>query len=210
VSRLLVIAATILVVASGAVADSARADGDPASDVLATQALFLPQDVAARPAQEAQLGSLLRTAQRDAYQIRVALVASSADLGSVTELWRQPQNYAQFLGQELSLLYRGTLLVVMPNGYGLYRPAGPPAADRAVIAGLHAPGPDLAGDALTAVQRLAAAAGHYLPLPSATTSSRASTGSTVPWLVFGVGAALIIAAWTASLWARPLRARDTA
>ena len=53
------------------------------------------------------------------------MIASPTDLGSVTELWRQPQNYARFLAQELSLLYRGPLLVVMPNGYGRYRLEGP-------------------------------------------------------------------------------------
>ena len=54
----------------------------------------------------------------------------------MTELWRQPQNYARFLGQELSLVYRGTLLVVMPNGFGLesLNPAVP--ADASALAGI--------------------------------------------------------------------------
>ena len=37
---------------------------------------------------------------------RVAIIASPPDLGSVTELWHQPQNYARFLAQELTLIYR--------------------------------------------------------------------------------------------------------
>ena len=60
--------------------------------------------------QQAQLVALLAAARRSGYQLRVALIASSTDLGSVTELWRQPQSYAQFLGQELSLVYRGPVL----------------------------------------------------------------------------------------------------
>jgi len=41
-----------------------------------------------------------------------------------------PQSYARFLGQELSQVYRGAVVVTMPNGFGVYhaRPApGAPA-----------------------------------------------------------------------------------
>jgi hypothetical protein len=53
--------------------------------------------------------------------------ASRSDLGSVTELWRQPQSYARFLDQELSLslVYHGPLLVAMPGGFGYYDPRSP-------------------------------------------------------------------------------------
>ena len=117
----------ILALAAGSLAASARADGDPASDVLATQSLFLPQDAGVPLAQQNQLTALLEAAASSGYQIRVAIIASSSDLGSVTELWRQPQTYARFLGQELSLVYHGPLLVVMPNGFGLesLKPGGP-------------------------------------------------------------------------------------
>ena len=47
------------------------------------------------------------------------MIASQSDLGSVTALWRQPELYARFLDQELSLAYRGPVLIVMPNGVGL-------------------------------------------------------------------------------------------
>ena len=109
----------LLAVAFAVHAATARADGDPASDVLATQALFLPQDADVPAAQAAQLGSLLRAAAYAGYPIRVALIASASDLGSVTELWRKPQTYARFLGQELGLVYKGPLVVVMPNGVGI-------------------------------------------------------------------------------------------
>ena len=84
----------ILALAGGWPAAPARADGDPASDVLAAQPLFLPQDAAVSSTQAAQLEQLLRNSSRAGYQIRVALIASATDLGSVTELWRQPQTYA--------------------------------------------------------------------------------------------------------------------
>jgi hypothetical protein len=203
---LVAVSLTILVTASGLLAGSARADGDPASDVLAGQQLFLPQDAGIPATQQAQLGALLSAAQRDGVQLRVALIASRTDLGSITELWRQPQSYARFLAQELSLLYRGPLLVVMPNGYGVSRLASPLGAGRSALAGVGAPGPNLAAATITAIQRLAAASGHNLPLPAATAPSAPGSSSTVSWIVFALGAVVIVMAWTASLRARPLRA----
>ena len=185
---------------------AARADGDPASDVLATQSLFLPADAGVSFAHESQLNQVLTNAASAGFPIRVAVIASKSDLGSVTALWRQPQTYAQFLGEELSLVYHGTLLVVMPDGFGLNGPAQAVAAGRSTLAGLHpaAGGPVLGTAALTAVRRVAAAAGHPLALP-ATTTAAPSSGSTdgLPIIAFVVGLGLVAAAWTASLRARP-------
>ncbi len=210
-----------------AMASEARADGDPASDVLAAQTLFLPQDGAIPAAQQSELQALVRSAARAGYPVRVAVIASRTDLGSVTALWRRPAGYARFLGQELSEVFRGTLLVVMPNGFGVYRVGasagsggatsatgatsaessaaldGLPAAD----AGTHAPGA-LGGAAIAAVQRLAAAAGHRLAAPHGAAPPRSAARSGVDvaaWLAFAVGAILIVAAWTVSLRLRPPR-----
>ena len=164
-----VIASTaILALACGSFATAARADGDPASDVLATQSLFLPQDAGIPIAQQGQLAGLLQAGASSGYPIRVAIIASKADLGSVTELWRQPQPYARFLGQELSLVYRGPLLVVMPTGYGFYRQVGPLPAGESTLAGLQKPvgGTDLGTAALTAIERLAGASGYSVPIPA--------------------------------------------
>jgi hypothetical protein len=188
-------------------AASARADGDPASDVLASQSLFLPSDGGIPAGQQQRLAALLQAAQRNGYPLRVALIATKSDLGSITELWRQPANYAHFLGQELSLVYKGPLLVVMPNGFGV-AVGGRPVAG---LSGLQDPGPGgsaLAASALTAVQRLAAAAGHPLALPPvpASASPPAAGGGSVDfggWIALAVGFALIAAAWGASLRARP-------
>jgi hypothetical protein len=182
----------------------AWADGDPASDVLATQPLFLPQDGGLTVRQEAELGALVTAARTDGYPLRVALIASPTDLGSVTELWRQPENYAHFLGQELSLVYRGTLLVVMPDGFGLYGRGA--SAGGAALAGLAVAPGGLGARAITAVQHLAAAAGH--PLQVSVGLPQRSSGSTdyTALIVLAVGALLILAAWTLSLRARPLRA----
>lgn len=200
------VCAACVALAGASLPTPSRADGDPASDILVSQSLFLPQDARVPPAQQAQLGALLQAARTRQYRIRVALIASRQDLGSVTELWHQPQDYARFLGQELSLVYGGPLLVVMPGGFGLYRPGGgAPGA----LTGVRAPAAGaLATAALTAIRRLAAAAGHPLPAPSAAASSTSSSGDAVPWVVFALGGLVIAGAWGASLRARPPRLRN--
>ncbi len=184
----------------------ARADGDPASDVLATQSLFLPQDAGVPAAQQLQLGALVAEAARSGYQVRVALIASSTDLGSVTELWRQPGSYAKFLGQELSLTYRGMLLVIMPNGFGLYDQNRSLTQQQRALSGvsLQPGGPGLASAAEQSLKRLAATAGLSLAVPR--TQAPGSTGSSdvIPWIVFALGLVLTGIAWAASLRARPL------
>jgi hypothetical protein len=191
----------------------ALADGDPASDVLASQPLFASADGGFAPTGLAQLNGLLAAAQREGVPIRVALIASPADLGSVSELWRRPQSYARFLGQELSQVYRGDVVVVMPNGTGTFDATPPRGADslRAlrVAKGGGAAGRGLIPSAVVAVQALALAAGHRVALPTSAVTPSASSGlgsvDLGSWLGLGAGAALIAAAWTASLRARPAR-----
>ncbi len=191
---------------------SSRADGDPASDVLLTQTVFVPWDAGASATQTTELRSLLLVAARHGYPARVALIASASDLGSVTELWRQPQTYADFLGLELSQSSHGTVIVVMPNGVGAYRPGVAAAVAQAALARAraHAGHGDLAAVASAAVQSLAAADGHALPtLRTQAAPRREATRSTdaATWLALGLGAVLIALAWTASLRARPARLR---
>jgi hypothetical protein len=193
----------ILALASFWAPTLARADGDPASDVLVAESLFVAQDAALSQSQQAQLTGLIAEAARHGYPIRVALIASPADLGSITPLWRQPQAYASFLGEELSLIYHGPLLVVMPNGFGTYH-----VSDSALAGVNPAVGLEAAAD--VAVRKLAAAAGHPLSLPAATAPRASSrTADTVVWIAFALGAFLIAAAWTASFRARPLGGETT-
>jgi hypothetical protein len=213
-TRLKSVAATfILVVAltAGWVPAAARADGDPASDVLVTQTLFLPWDAGVSASQQAQLTALLRESEHDGYPLRLALIASSSDLGSVTELWGQPQSYADFLGDELSLVYRGTLLVVMPDGFGVYRLNGSLGPEQAALASMRAAvaGASLGTAALLAARHVAAAAGHPLSVPRGARVPTADAGSpdAIAWIVFVIGGALIALAWAGSLRAQPLRVR---
>ncbi|HZO76407.1 MAG TPA: hypothetical protein VFB39_00080 [Solirubrobacteraceae bacterium] len=198
----------MLALAMAAGAAPARADGDPASDVLTTQPLFLPQDAGIPAKQQAQLDGLLQKANRGGYPIRVAVVATSTDMGSVTELWRQPQTYARFLGQELSLVYHGPLLVVMPDGFGFEGFKPPLADEHAAVAGLSTTSGQLGQATVQAIQRLAERAGHSLQVTATSqgTSGPASS-ETVPLIALAVGALIVAVAWAASLRARPLRVR---
>lgn len=205
--------AAILALAVLTFASSANADGDPASDVLAAQPLFLPWDANVPAPQQAQLQGILTSARQHRFEIRVAVIASAADLGSVAALWRDPQQYAEFLGEELSLVYKGPLLVVMPNGFGLHGFTVPAGTVSSALADIRAPtdGSQLAQVTIAAIDRLASAAGH--PLPSIGASALTASGNhhgssigTVGWAVLLIGCLLIAAAWTASLRATPLRA----
>lgn len=193
---------------AGLAAEPVRADGDPASDVLATQSLFLPWDAGVPAQQQAQLSGLLQAAERTGYPVRLAVVASPVDLGTVTELWHRPQLYAEFLAEELSLVYRGPLLVVMPNGFGLDHLGLSTTAIRSTLAGIPVPhtGSELARDAQIALERLAAATGHPLAAPSARVPL-ATPSDTTAWIVLLAGALLIALAWTASLRVRGLGTR---
>ena len=156
--------ALLALIAGAALAPSAHADGDPGSDVLAYQSLFLPADAGLSVNQQVQLGNLLHTASRSRFGLRVAVIASRTDLGAVTGLWQKPRGYARFLGLELSLAYKGRLLVVMPNGFGFHWPGHPDApAYRALGHVRIGPGPAGLGAATQgAVRALAKADGINL------------------------------------------------
>ncbi len=192
---------------------AARADGDPASDVLVGQTLFNPIDhpVAGRALSE--LLAEMTAAGHDGFPIRVAVIASPADLGSVSALWLRPAAYASYLGTELSFVYHGTLLVVMPDGFGVQRVGAAGGAPAPVLTGLKVPGTALGAAAIAAVARLAADAGHPLgtvaahpaATPSAPAGSWLESVDLGSWIALLAGALAIAAAWGASLRARPAR-----
>ena len=72
---------------------AAFADGDPASDVLVNAPLFNPIDSGVPYADSARLTALLAASVKAGFPIRVALIASQTDLGTVTALWKQPAKY---------------------------------------------------------------------------------------------------------------------
>ena len=145
---------------------AARADGDPASDVLYNGRVFVPFDTKIS-AQQQGLQQTVDAAWKAGFPIKVAVISSPTDLGSVGALWQKPQLYAKFLGAELAFLYKGRLLIVMPNGFGLHHGRVSTAAERKLLEqvpiGEGANG--LAASATQAVLALAADSGHWLPTP---------------------------------------------
>jgi hypothetical protein len=146
----------------------ARANGDPASDYLLTQSVFLPFTTKIDRNEVKRLDALLREADQKHFRIRVAMILSPSDLGTAFSLMGKPEKYAQFLGLELSFVYRGRLLVVMPNGYGYSVNGDPDPKASAVLKKLPAPGRNATKEvqaSIVAVQRLAAAEGSNLAAP---------------------------------------------
>jgi len=133
--RVIAVVVVVLLVVCGAPVN-ARADGDPGSDVLVYQPSFVPPDADVSVGDQLRLTALLRAAARVKAPIRVAIIARRDDLGAVTALWRKPQAYARFLGIELSLGYKGQLLVVMPNGFGVNWPGHSTATALRSISGI--------------------------------------------------------------------------
>jgi hypothetical protein len=148
---------------------AARANGDPASDYLLAQKLFLPFGVKTDSDAVKQINSLLDAAEKSDFPIRVAVILAPQDLGTAFSLYNKPQRYAEFLGLELSFVYRDRLLVVMPKGFGYSVNGNPDPKAARVVRALPEPGRDVTKEvegATVAVRRLAAASGRELVVKS--------------------------------------------
>ena len=159
---------------------AARADGDPASDYLLRLQTFVPPDSGISSSDQQQLTSLVTGARNGGYTIRVAIIASQYDMGSVTVLDKKPKLYAHFLSQELRFVYHKRVLVVMANGYGVASNGKPLPAEQKVLDKLALPsathGAGLAGSAARAVRALALNAGVKIkPAPIVKAKSSGDT-----------------------------------
>ena len=197
----LLLLAAVLVGALGPA--EARADGDPASDVLLGQDVFYPYTPPVPASVQGRLNAETAAAKRAGLPIKVALIASPVDLGVIPQLFGKPQAYADFLDKEISFNGPQPLLVVMHAGYGVQ--SLPAAATRAA-ATLSPPtgktSADLARAAITAVAKLAAASGH--PISGTGGAGGGGGSSSLPILIGLVAAAVLIAgAVIAVRWRRP-------
>jgi hypothetical protein len=102
----------------------ALADGDPASDVLITDSVYLPFQ-APSAGVATRLRRVVNAAKGTGQTVRVAVIHSPQDLGAVPNLYGHPQEYANLLATELQNPVepgargnREELLIVMPAGYG--------------------------------------------------------------------------------------------
>jgi hypothetical protein len=156
VRRALALAA--VAAAAAFVVPVSRADGDPPSDVLLEQSVYLPYNAPSHSA-AVELQQLVDGVYAHGRRVKVAVIYDQTDLGSIPSLFGHPTEYAQFVGIELGLWYVGPLLVVMPAGFGIYDGGRSTAAEEAVLRSLHvdASSPDsLTRSATAAVQHLAA------------------------------------------------------
>jgi hypothetical protein len=174
---------------------TARADGDPASDILLLQDVYLPYS----PGVPADLGrtitDLLKTTRKAGFPLKVAIIAGPKDLGAVPQFFSRPQSYAPFLESEIAFNAKKPLLVVMPTGYG---GAGLAKRTQGGLTGLVRPksaaGEDLGRAAVGAILKLSKADGHPVTapkLPKASSAGGGGGGSTSPLIVFGVPVALL-------------------
>jgi hypothetical protein len=163
----------VAAVVAAAAAGAARANGDPASDVLLADNVFISFQSPYGSDEGRTLEQLTAAAKRQRFPIKVAVITQIADLGSVGGLYGRAQPYADFLGREIAFVYHGTLVVAMngrPGGFGVHGPGATPAAKRA-LARMKLPrspltAADLARLAAVAVQRVAEASGHHLSAPA--------------------------------------------
>jgi hypothetical protein len=176
-------------------AAQARANGDPASDFLPVTNVFLSLKKPAAYPSGRDLLALTADAKKKKKPLKVAVIATPTDLGLIQSVWKKPQQYADFLAKELVAYARfhGTLLIVMPNGFGIHGPGATPAAKKA-LAGLSQPDTQdvdkIGKAAATAVRKFSAANGETLA------GDQGSSGTPTWLIVLAVvgGAALITGA----------------
>jgi hypothetical protein len=184
---LLIVLATI-----AAPPPSARADGDPASDILLAQDAFYPYQPPVTYTQEAAMNTVLHAAANAGLPLKVAILNSREDLGAVPNLFAHPQQYAKFLDQEISYNHRQPLLVVMPAGFGVVG-AGSPTTLAGLKVDTQHGSYGLVHSAILAVVALVRATGRTIATPSLA-SSPSAAGSPPIILLFAIPAALIVLA----------------
>ena len=192
---------------AGIAAPFAKADGDPASDYLISQQAFLSYDAKIPAALQQKLLAAVASANKNGYPVKVALIWSRYDLGSVPVLYGKPRDYARFLDAEDARCWWGAgcsagrfspktrLVVVMPQGLGFAQWKHTPAAGYRTLAGIKVtPTPaGLATAATTAVEKLAAAAGVKVSTtggPALTVESGGGTSRTE--IIVGVVGAILL------------------
>jgi len=193
-------ALTVLLVLGAAMPAAASANGDPASDILISDTLYVPYQPPSG-AQVRKLRGVIDAARKAGAPIRVALIQSPQDLGAVPNLFGHPREYAELLRTEITNPvesgqegHKEALLVVMEAGYG----TGNVSAEvdrklRAIEVPAGASSDELAAAAGYGVQELAKATGHPIaatfPKPEA---GEGGGGATVVVLI--VVALLVVAA----------------
>ncbi len=194
-SRLASALAAVLAVAALMPA-AALADGDPASDVLLGENVFYPYSPPTSPAAQKTLNAATAAAKRAGFPLKVALIGAPVDLGVIPGLFGKPQQYADFLDQEISFQGKQPLLVVMAAGYGT---RGLDAKATQLATDLPKPmgrtPTALAIAAVGAVAKLATASGHPIKgVPGVAGSGSGGSSPTVIVVILALAALATAAA----------------
>jgi hypothetical protein len=179
--------ALLLVLAPAA----ARADADPASDVLLIQNAFYPYQPQVPQKLEGALNTVLSATARAHLPLKVAIIGSPQDLGAVPDYYGHPQPYAEFLDREISFNKPQPLLVVMPAGFGLVATGHASALARVAI-DTHNHTYGLTRTAILAVIALSRAYGHSIHVMPISPASSASHGGPPAAVLFSLPVALLI------------------
>ena len=192
----------------------ARADGDPASDVLLAQDVYYPYAPKVSPQMTKALNGLLARVRKSGYPVKVALIQTPADLGAYPNLFGDTQNYANLLAKEIAFNSRPHLLIVMPTGFGGDNlGANVDSALKGIKVDDAAKSDGLVQAALAAVAKVATANGHPTPVPpEATAALRASKASskrsTPSVLVYGGPVLVALIAVGALIWVGRRKERE--
>jgi len=184
------LAAVIAVLCAPAVA---LAHGDPASHYLETGPLYPGFDLQPSQDVELQLMGVIDAAKHAGFPLKVAIVASEADVADNPEMLNKPQEYADYVVGALvgsRVPVDGPVVIVTPVGIGV---AGPGAEDMASVKTGQG-GDALARAAMTAVRDIAAKAGHPLPahIPPAQVAVVPPKGGGLPDVDFGALTPLLV------------------
>jgi hypothetical protein len=175
-------------VAAFVLVPAARADGDPASDVLLGQNVFLPYAQTIPPSVASKINDGVKAANKSGYKLKVAIIGGRQDLGLIQGLWLKPRKYAPFLGRELQFLYKGTLVVEMPNGFGVFSASRSVAREQRLLEPLKVgAGAKGLGDAMVV------ALGKISPAAASATKSGGGSEA-LDRVLIGVGAAVLLVA----------------
>lgn len=182
------IAVLLAVLALGA-PSATLADADPASDVLLGSPAFFPYQPPVSSGLQNQLIQELGRLKQKGFNLKVAIIQSPIDLGAIPNMFGHPQAYAEFLGREISFNQPQPLLVVMPDGFGLFH-AGSPEALSGLTINRAARSNGLTQSAIVAVQRISEHAGKAVG--AGKPSASGSGSGTSPLITFAAPALLVI------------------
>ncbi len=187
---MLVIALAAMALACGR-PSPARADGDPASDVLLVQNVFFPYQPKVSGSLERALEATLASVARATHvPFKVAIIRSVPDLGLEPQYFGHPQAYASFLDREISFNSPlQPLITVMPSGFGVIPARYAPALARVPVnSGEGSDG--LTRSAIAAVVALSRSLGH--PVSPPRISAAASPSSSPELVAFAVPVGLLV------------------